>query len=50
MVTPVGIFTDVRLLHLKKDPSPIVVTLVGIFTDVRLLHSLKAPFPIVVTR
>ena len=49
LVTLLGIFTEVRLLQLKKVSSRILVTLLGIVIEVKQEHSPKAPEPIVVT-
>ena len=38
LVTPSGIFTEVKLLQFSKAPQPILVTPSGIFTEVKLLQ------------
>ena len=39
--------TDVRLTHVDKNPSPIVVTLSGIRKDVKLSHNANAKLLII---
>ena len=49
LFTLFGIVTEVRLLHLKKAPLPILVTLFGIVKEVKPVHPSNTRTPIFVT-